>query len=193
MSGKDLFEGMIYVDECFVDEAESRAFPKPRIFSWIKAASIAACLCLILFGLHNLLPYLSQGPTDGQDIEDSMAQSGVGNELQDESQESAIGSPEEYPAQEVPSVILYVEDMTALGFIGTVVQMVDTDIFDIGMELNVVVADGTRHQTADEKPSMSADSTTDYSGSYVMVQFIEYNQETVTIVVNLITEADPQN
>ena len=28
MSGKDLFEGMSYVDERFVDEAENKAYPK---------------------------------------------------------------------------------------------------------------------------------------------------------------------
>ena len=30
---------------------------------------------------------------------------------------------------------------------------------------------------------------TDYSGTYVMVQFIEYDRETGTIVVNMIQEA----
>ena len=105
-------------------------------------------------------------------------------------QESQISTPAESPAEEVPSVILYVEDMTDLGFIGTVAQLVDTDIFEIGMELNVVVADGTRHETADGNPSMSADSKADYSGSYVVVQFIEYDRETGTIIVNIIQEAD---
>ena len=105
-------------------------------------------------------------------------------------QESQISTPAEGPAEEVPSVILYVEDMTDLGFIGTVAQLVDTDIFEIGMELNVVVADGTRHEIADGNSSMSADSKTDYSGSYVMVQFIEYDRETGTIIVNIIQEAD---
>jgi hypothetical protein len=37
---------------------------------------------------------------------------------------------------------------------------------------------------------MSADSKTDYSGSYVMVQFIEYDRETGTIIVNIIQGAD---
>ena len=75
-------------------------------------------------------------------------------------QESQINTPDEGPVGEVPSVILYVEDMTNLGFIGTVAQLVDTDIFEIGMELNVVVADGTRHETVDCNPPMSADSKT---------------------------------
>ena len=81
--------------------------------------------------------------------------------------------------------------MTDLGFIGTVAELVDTDIFEIGMELNVVIADGTRHETADGNPAMSEDSKTDYFSSYVMVQFIEYDRETGTIIVNIIQEVEP--
>ena len=188
MSGKDLFEGMNYVDERFVDEAETKTLPKRIVSPWIKVASMAACLCLIIFSLHNLLPYLrsESGAKPGE--------AAPGAAIQDQSNqaspESEIITPAEDSVGEVPSVILYVEDMTDLGFIGTVAQLVDTDIFEVGMELNVVVTDGTRHETADGNPSMSADSKTDYSGSYVMVQFIEYDRETGTIVVNIIQEVD---
>ncbi len=191
MSGKDLFEGMSYVDERFVDEAENKSLPKRIISPWIKVASMAACLCLILFSLYNLQPYL-RGETEGitgEGAADAMPEGVLEEDKEEISQESAIVTPEEGPVGEVPSVILHVEEMTNLGFVGTVVQLVDTDIFDIGMELNVVVADGTRQEIADGNPSMSADSKTDYSGAYVMVQFIEYNRETGTIVVNIIQEA----
>ena len=57
--------------------------------------------------------------------------------------------------------------------------------------LNVVLADGTRHETADGNSSVSADSKTDYTGSYVIVQFIEYDRETGTIVVNIIQAVNP--
>ena len=189
MSGKDLFEGMSYVDERFVDEAENKTLPKRVVSPWIKVASMAACLCLIIFSLYNLQPYL-RGETEGitgEGAADAMPEGVIEDKVD---QESQISTPAEGPAEEVPSVILYVEDMTDLGFIGTVAQLVDTDIFEIGMELNVVVADGTRHETADGNSSMSADSKTDYSGSYVMVQFIEYDRETGTIIVNIIQEAD---
>lgn len=193
MSGKDLFEGMSYVDERFVDEAEHKTLPKRIVSPWIKVASMAACLCLIIFSLYNLQPYL-RGETEGaarQEAADAMPEDNVENEAGEESKESAIVAPAEGAVGEVPSVILYVDEMTDAGFIGTVDELVDTDIFEIGMELNVVVADGTRHETADGNPSMSEDFKTDYSGSYVMVQFIEYDRETGTIVVNMIQEADP--
>lgn len=193
MSGKGLFEGMSYVDERFVDEAETKTLPKSSVGPWIKVASMAACLCLILFSLYNLQFYLNRGATegDGQEAADVIPEGGLENELEQDSRESNIVSSEDRPTEEVPSVILYVEEMTDIGFTATVAELVDTDIFEIGMELNVVITDGTRHETADDKPSMSAESKTDYSGTYVMVQFIEYNKDTGTIVVNLIREAEP--
>ena len=175
MSGKDLFEAMSYVDERFVDEAENKTLPKRIVSPWIKVASMAACLCLIIFSLYNLQPYLNRVGIEGaagQEAEEAMPGGSLENEPEQKPQESVIISPEDGPAGEVPSVILYVNEMTDIGFTGTVAELVDTDIFEIGMELKVVVADGTRHETADGNPSMSADSKTDYSGSYVLFQFI---------------------
>ena len=41
----------------------------------------------------------------------------------------------------------------------------------------------------EEEEYPEVDRMTDYSGTYVMVQFIEYDRETGTIVVNMIQEA----
>ena len=168
MNGKDLLEGMSFVDERFIAEAENGTISKG--IPWAKIAAMAACLCLMVFGLYRL-PGRSSTESAGPIIQDS-----------------AIGSPGESGIQEVPAVILYVEGMTDKGFTGTVAELVDTDIFEVGMELNVVMADSTRHETADEKLSISTESQTDYTGRYVMVQFVAYDQQTATIVVNIIEE-----
>ena len=190
MSGKDLFEGMSYVDERFVDEAENKSYPKRVVSPWIKVASMAACLCLIIFSLYNLQPYLrgEMEGISGEGAADAMPEGIIEDKVD---QESEIQTPAEGVVGEVPSVILRVDEMTDLGFIGTVAELVDTDMFEIGMELNVVIADGTRHETADGNPAISADSKTDYSSSYVMVQFIEYDKENGTIIVNIIQEVAP--
>ena len=52
MNGIHLFEGMSYVDERYIDEAETKAFPRKY---WTNAAALAACLCLILLGLYQPL------------------------------------------------------------------------------------------------------------------------------------------
>ena len=189
MSGKDLFEGMSYVDARFVDEAENKTLPKRVVSPWTHAAAMAACLCLILFGLYNLQPYL-RGKTEGIATEGAADAMPEGTMQEQVDLESQINTPAEGPVVEVPSVILYVEDMTEHGFVGTVAALVDTDVLEIGMELNVAVAEGTRHITADASYSVSADCKTDYSGSYVRVQFIEYDRETGTIIVNMIQQTD---
>ena len=192
MSGKDLFEAMSYVDERFVDEAENNPLSKRAVSAWIKAASMAACLGLIVFSVYTLHPY-PQGETEGMAAEGA-AELTREDVLEDEkeqvSQAAAIETPSAESVEEVPTLILYVEDMTETGFFGTVAQLVDTGAFEIGMKLNVVAADETQYKTADGNSVMSEDSKTDYSGSYVIVQFIRYDRKTSTIVVNMIQQAD---
>lgn len=179
MNGKDLFEGMSYVDERYIEEAESRAYPRTH---WIKAAALAACLCLILFSLYSL--------RDPVATEGSAAQDEVTIPVGVESL-SGQGDPGNSPSEEVPSVILYVQEQTEAGWVGIVSELVDTDIFEIGMELNVVLADQIRQEDTDGQSIVVEQKRQDYTGSYVMVQFIEYDRETRTIAVNLIREVQP--
>ena len=57
MSGKELFEGMSYVDERYVDEAEQKTIAKRVTSPWIKIVSMAACLCLVLFSMYKLISH----------------------------------------------------------------------------------------------------------------------------------------
>ena len=67
-------------------------------------------------------------------------------------------------------------------------KALNADIFEIDMELNVVLADQIRQEDTDGQSIVVEQKRPDYSGHYVIVQFIEYDQETGTIVVNLIRE-----
>lgn len=198
MSGKALFEGMSYVDERFVDEAENQTLPKRTVAPWMKAASVAACLCLIVFSIFHLNQFLHLGPAGGLTGEGAadgaLPGEGVESVIEAESQESSIIAPEVRPTGEGPSVILRVDEMTDIGFTGTVAAFVDTDILEIGMELNVIVADGTRNETFEENPVVSEgseESMVSLTGTYVMVRFIEYDEETQTIVINILQEVEP--
>ena len=51
MNGKDLFEGISHIDERYIEEAETKAFPRKY---WTNVAALAACLCFILFSLYSL-------------------------------------------------------------------------------------------------------------------------------------------
>lgn len=48
MSGKELFDGMSYVSDRFLDEAEHKTIPKSKANPWIKWVSLAACLCIMV-------------------------------------------------------------------------------------------------------------------------------------------------
>ena len=177
MNGTDLLEALGDVDEGFIHEAEHQTIPTPGVIAWRRMGSLAACVCLLAAGLYALSPRLS-GPTEGsaEQVQDVLTGGPGGGEHKDTTQ-----TPAEQPG-EVPAVILHVDEMTAAGFTGTVAELVDTDVLEIGMELNVVLAAGTRHEEAD------TDAKTDYTGRYVMVQFIAYDRENGTIVANLIEE-----
>ena len=175
MTGKDLFEGMSWVDERFIDEAEHAAFSKPSVMPWIKIASMAACLCLILFGIHRLLP----PPENPRSPEDTAPNGSL--EDPQESQHSNMLAPEDRPTGEIPNVILYVEEMTAEGFIGTVTDYGVTDQLGLGTRLNVVIGEGTR---SDSDNTTVHDSKTDFTGRYVVFQFYVYDPDTGTIVID---------
>ena len=186
MSGKDLFEGMSYVDERFIDEAENKMIPKAKVIPWLRAASMAACLCLVLFGLYHLFPEQAMDGTEGVDGKQSTNQNSMENAIQD----SQINAPENLPEGEIPNVILYVEGMTAEGFVATVTDFGETQRLGLGTKLNVVIAEGTRSETADGDHAISGESQTDLSGCYVLVQFFDYDPDTATMVADSIQVID---
>ena len=168
MNGKDLFEAMSHVDERYVDEAESKMIPKT--IPWIKLASMAACLCLLVMTVYSLRPYMSRNDTNGALIADA--------------QESAIGVPEVDPEGEIPNTILYVKEMTDDGFLATVTDRGVTDVLGLGTEWNVVIRTGTWQESFDGDIYSHADSKTDYTGCLVLIQFFEFDEETKTIIVD---------
>ena len=44
MSAKELLEGMCYVDERFVDEAEHQTLQKNHTYLWKRVIPVAACV-----------------------------------------------------------------------------------------------------------------------------------------------------
>ena len=121
MSGKDLFEGMSYVDERFVDEAENKTLPKRVISPWIKVASMAACLCLIMFSLYNLRPNLT-GETEGihQDPGEGSPEAAVEDNLEQEYGVGVAESATDGGAPRVPDMMVRIQEVTETGFIGIV-------------------------------------------------------------------------
>ena len=137
MSGKDLFEGMSYVDERFVDEAENKTFPRRIVSQWIKVASMAACLCLIVFSLLQLRP--SPAPEAPGSVEDAMPDGILEDEKESISQEPAIAAPEDAPATRAPETMIRILKLTETGFVGTVHDNGGFNVFEHGTEITVTV------------------------------------------------------
>ena len=182
MSGKDLFEGMSYVDECFVDEAENKAYPKRVVSPWIKVASMAACLCLIIFSLYNLQPYLRcETEGAGQKAADQMPEGEVENNLKDESAISKTDSPAEEGATRAPEMIVRIQELTDTGFIGTVQNNCGFTVFDDGTNITVTV-------DMETDPDFTPE---DYKiGDLVCVMYTEWNEDDLTIVASILGIVD---
>ena len=183
MSGKDLFEGMSYVDERFVDEAENKALPKRIVSPWIKVASMAACLCLIIFSLYNLQSYFNYGPTEGagQEAADQMPEGEMENNLKDESAESKTESPAEEGAARAPETMIRILKLTETGFVGTVQNNGGFTVFENGTEITVTVDLETDPDFAPENYKI---------GDLVHVMYTEWDEDKLTIVASILGIVD---
>ncbi len=79
MSAKELLEGMCYVDDRFVDEAEHQTVQKKVIRPWMRLLPVAACLCILVagaIGFRDLLSSLS-GSTESMREDNQLQQETV--------------------------------------------------------------------------------------------------------------------
>lgn len=101
MSGRELLEGMSYVDERFVDEAETQTIQKRVINPWMRLLPVAACLCILLVGvvhIWDLLPFNAKS-TEGSvmgDQESALDTGKVDGGEESESQKPAGGDPQSW-------------------------------------------------------------------------------------------------
>lgn len=160
MSGKDLFEGMSYVDECFVDEAENALLPKAYGAYWMKVASLAACFTLVLFAamcFYHLYPFADRNMTEvaigdieadadapeecapGQAAPDTKGEGNVEHGKEQVVQDSLIDVPGGESATRAPEMMVRIQKMTDTGFVGTVQNNGGFTVFDDGTEITVTV------------------------------------------------------
>ena len=179
MSGKDLFEGMSYVDERFVDEAENMTLPKRIVSPWIKVASMAACLCLIIFSLLQLRP--SPAPEAPGSVEDAMPDGILEDEKESISQEPAIAAPEDAPATRAPETMIRILKLTDTGFVGTVHDNGGFNVFEHGTEITVTV-------DLETDPNFKPE---DYQiGDLVFVMYTDWDVNDRTMVASILGIVD---
>lgn len=163
MTGKDLFEALGYIDEHFIDDAEHGSLS--RSIPWLRIASAAACLCLLLLCIRPLV-LVPQGTVPPTTLP--------------------------YIATEgYPEVVVCVREMTDDGFTGTVAELVIPGLFEIGAELEVVFEDNAWFELADGSCGIIGDRVPDLSGRYVLVLCTEYDPDEARAVANTIWEKEP--
>ena len=182
MSGRDLFVAMGYVDERFVAEAEYVFLPKRIVSPWRKAAAMAACLCLMIFSLYILPPYL-RGETEGagQTVADAMPEGALEDGKEHVSQDSLTDVPGEAGSVRAPETMIRIIEITETGFIGTVRNHGGFAAFEDGTEITVTVDTET-------EPNFKPE---DYQiGDLVHVMYTDWDVNDRTMVASILGTVD---
>ena len=182
MSGKELFEGMSYVDERFVDEAEHKTIAKHATSRWIKVASMAACLCLILFSTYKLIPYWDWNATEqaAGEAAEAIPEGAIEQEMGMEEKESAEIA-DEAPASRAPEMMVRIQELTETGFIGTVQNNGGFMVFEDGTQITVTVDPETDPDFTPEKYK---------TGDLVYVMYTSWDEDELTIVASILGIVD---
>ena len=176
MSGKELFEGMSYVDERYVDEAEQKTIAKRVTSPWIKIASMAACLCLVLFSMYKVIPYWDWSVTEQVAGEAAARpESAVEPEMGMEEQESA-SIADEAPASRAPEMMVRIQEVTETGFIGTVENMSGFMVFEDGTQITV---------TVDLETNPDFDPNAYKPDNLILVMYTSWDENEKTIVASI--------
>ena len=138
MTGLELLEGLSFVDERFIQEAENARLG--RSIPWMKWLSVAACLCILVvgaFAFGQMLPQRAKdafeaAPEAAPEMNDK-AEAAVSEECAPEAAEIPVGS------QPVASAVLRVTKLREDGFEAVVEK--DTDLLEAGMQVLVILKD----------------------------------------------------
>lgn len=194
MKGENILLAMGSIDDRYIMEAEEAV--SFRISGYAKGL-IAACVSLLILA-GSILPRHLNMAEDHFQVQDTVSFS---NENETVYLDPHLHTDPDYiisqdtasAVGEVPSVILRVEEWTETGFVGTVAELVDTDIFDLGTRLLVEFDSDTFTMRSDH---FDAVQKTDprAEGMLVRVMFTEYDADARTLVIeSLEPEVDKED
>ena len=183
MTGKDIMEALSFADDKYIQEAQEESIGKKSPVHFL--LPLAACLCLVLFGLH-MRPVPPASPAEGAMQEPGMA---MGAEVHTQYSENDVplepvmgAYEDQIPASgEVPSVVLEILEWTEDGFVAAVDSLVDTGLIPVGTVLQVemlpnLVVETIRGDLVYAERRMATE-TEFPAGSLVRVMFCSYSEE----------------
>lgn len=197
MTGKAILEALSFVDEEYIEEAETGTIRSALQIR--KLLPLAACLCILMLGLFCLDDFLPRQETTAPDaemqaqtapeiIEMEKVPSGVNSECG-----LAFDDVEVPSITEVPSVILRIESWSDNGFTANVEHNVDAETFTVGQTLRVqfspnVCIEVVEHNLVTVTRQMP---TEEYfpAGTLVLVRYVFIEVDTGTIHAEAISLA----
>ena len=154
MTGTELIEALSFVDEKYIQEAETAKLG--RNTPWMKVLSVAACLCILITGAYALSRMQSKGAMESM-IEAAAPEAAVEEAAPAEEPAATAAAPkqesvtEEFAAAEegfsaaageleqIPYVQLRILGQTDSGFAAVVEAVSDEPTsLEVGMELTIV-------------------------------------------------------
>lgn len=192
MNGKEILEGLSYIDDRFVEEAEQEMHLHHK--APLRVLAGAACVVLTLAAAARLSLY---APGNTESMHESIPEHVGEIEIETDHTRSptkpgeAVG-PEGIESAPTGTVTLLVESWTEDGFTGTVTALPDTTLFTLGEVLNVVLKQEPGETSAaspiiviEKRPDgISADECI----SHITVRIVTYDPETATLYAEWIPQ-----
>lgn len=186
MSGKELLEGLNYIDDRFVEEAEL-ARPVGKRIPFRRIVGAAACAAVLLLGIAAI----SIGP-------DSAAES-MGEYLPDsitlenqQTQPESVSLPKTVESVALGTILLRVDSRSGSTVSGTVADDLGTTHFEAGAVLTIILKEDVR-ETAVGAPGTDAVISDEQiqkdKEEFLLIRILSYDPETGEIVGELVPES----
>ena len=200
MTGKAILEALSFVDEAYIEEAETGTLQGTVVLR--RVLTMAACLCLILLGLKLWLPSVDNEVSDEMEQmfpqQEAMAEpkDEANHFVQDQNECEIVMDNEvaEPNVSEVPTVVLRIEEWNGDGFTATVVRNGNSAAFEPGEELRIVFSENifveeitsdlvTVYRRLPTEPEFPA-------GTEVVVQYEYITEDGILIVRSIYREVE---
>lgn len=197
MTGMEILEGLSYVDEKYIQEAETATLG--RNTPWMKILSAVACLCILVTGVyaHQQMNMKSESvmemePAAGAPAADA-PEAGAPLAPADESLLDAAVHGETESANgelhHVPNAKLRVQQLTEDGFVAVVEESDNCDFLTAGMQVQVTI-DAGEVPGSEVSASMYGGITLPEEGLLVTVENGAFDAGANTLYVAGITVSD---
>ena len=186
MTGLEIMEGLSYVDEKYIQEAETATLG--RNTQWMKVLSAVACLCILVTGVyaHQQMNMKSESAMEMEPAADAPAVGAPQAPAADCVTESA--TPEEAAGElhHVPGAKLRIVSFNQEGFTAAVEESEGCDFLAAGMQVQVTI-DASEVPASEESDGRYGGITLPEEGMLVTIENGAYDASANTLYVVGIT------